>query len=115
MQVTREFQLDESQSFSMYRSPGYRDELSQNELTLPLQVISIRYDLSLLGHVSWLLCHVVYYPCTLTRHGDMLYLSETGGSDQKKEELTGDVAEDEIDRLLRKKDGMIQRKRDPQL
>ena len=45
----------------------------------------------------------------------MLYLSETGGSDQKKEELTGDVAEDEIDRLLRKKDGMIQRKRDPQL
>ena len=42
-EVTREFQLDETQSFSaVYRSPGYRDELSQRELGLTLQAIPIK-------------------------------------------------------------------------
>ena len=41
-QVTREFQLDESQSFSVYRSSGYRNELSQKELGLTLQAIPIK-------------------------------------------------------------------------
>ena len=41
-QVTREFQLDESQSFSVYRSAGYRNELSQKELGLTLQAIPIK-------------------------------------------------------------------------
>ena len=47
LQVTREFQLDESQSLSGYLSPGYRDELSQKELGLPLQAIPIKLVLRL--------------------------------------------------------------------
>ena len=48
------------------------------------------------------------------RHGDMLYLSETGGRGLQQE-TTKDVMEDEIDQLLKKRDGLIQRDRDPQL
>ena len=44
----------------------------------------------------------------------MLYLSETSGRDLQKE-TTKDVMEDEIDQLLKKRDGLIQRDRDPQL
>ena len=57
VQVTREFQLDESQSFSVYRSPGYRDELSQKELGLTLQAIPIK----LVVHVICPVCHVIIF------------------------------------------------------
>ena len=48
------------------------------------------------------------------RHGDMLYLSETSGRGLQQE-TTKDTMEDEIDQLLKKRDGLIQRDRDPQL
>ena len=41
----------------------------------------------------------------------MLYLLETSG----QKETTKDVMEVEIDQLLKKRDGLIQRDRDPQL
>ena len=44
----------------------------------------------------------------------MLYLSETSGRGLQKE-TTREVVEDEIDQLLKKRDGLIQRDRDPQL
>ena len=44
----------------------------------------------------------------------MLYLSETSGRGLQQE-TTKDVMEDEIDQLLKKRDGLIQRDRDPQL
>ena len=44
----------------------------------------------------------------------MLYLSETSGRGLQKE-TTREVMEDEIDQLLKKGDGLIQRDRDPQL
>ena len=50
----------------------------------------------------------------LNRHGDMLYLSETSGRGLQQE-TTKDTMEDEIDQLLKKRDGLIHRDRDPQL
>ena len=44
----------------------------------------------------------------------MLYLSETSGRGLQQE-TTKDVMEDEIDQLLKKRDGLIHRDRDPQL
>lgn len=47
----------------------------------------------------------------------MLYMVETGGEERANENKIErkEVAEDEIDRILSKKDGMIPRERDPQL
>ena len=44
----------------------------------------------------------------------MLYLSETSGR-VLQQETTKDTMEDEIDQLLKKRDGLIHRDRDPQL
>ena len=54
--------------------------------------------------------------CSL-RHGDMLYLSEKSGDSGGGGGGWGSVAveEDEVDRELGRRDGKIQRKRDPQL
>ena len=64
------------------------------------------------------------------RHGDMLYLQESGSGSQLSEEMdTGSasaaasgegskgqvVEEDEVDKVLSKADGRIMRKKDPQL
>ena len=117
-QVTREFQLDESQSFSVYRSAGYRNELSQKELGLTLQAIPIKLVRSARDffrvHVTCLVCHVILLCMVLNRHEDMLYLSETSGRGLQQE-TTKDTVEDEIDQLLKKRDGLIHRDRDPQL
>lgn len=47
----------------------------------------------------------------------MLYMVETGGEERANENKIErkEVVEDEIDRILSKKDGMIPRERDPQL
>ena len=44
----------------------------------------------------------------------MLYLSETSGRGLQQE-TTKDTMEDEIDQLLKNRDGLIHRDRDPQL
>ena len=59
------------------------------------------------------------------RHGDMLYLQESGSGqlseDMDTESATGErskgqlVEEDEVDKVLSKADGRIMRKKDPQL
>lgn len=71
--------------------------------------------LCIIVHVTWFV---------VCRHGDMLYMFvENKGEGVALEGATGgqndvkmlEVVEDKIDRLLRKKDGKIYRKRDPQL
>lgn len=55
---------------------------------------------------------------TFTSHGDMLYLLVKDSADGALEEpnkQTVDITEDPIDVILRKKDGKIYRKKDPQL
>ena len=64
--------------------------------------------------MTCLVCHVILLFMVLNRHGDMLYLSETGGRGLQQE-TTKDTMEDEIDQLLKKRDGLIHRDRDPQL
>lgn len=51
------------------------------------------------------------------RHGDMLYLSEKSGNSGVGGGGWGSAAveEDEVDRELGRRDGKIQRRRDPQL
>ena len=57
-----------------------------------------------------LVCHVIAFVLKQA-YRDMLYLLETSG----QKEMTKDVMEVEIDQLLKKRDGLIQRDRDPQL
>ena len=72
------------------------------------------------------------FPSLPPRHGDMLYLQESGSGGQLSEEMdTGSptssapaggegskgqvVEEDDVDKVLSKADGRIVRKKDPQL
>lgn len=91
-QITSVFSLDPSQSFSLYRSPGCKDELTQEHVNYPLSVIPIR-------------------------HGDMLYMNdkEVQGRSSDVSKKTVVIKEDEVDQILRKKDGKIYREKDPQL
>ena len=43
VQVISEFQLRSSDTFSLYRSPGLKDELTRSHLVLQLQRIPLRY------------------------------------------------------------------------
>ena len=63
------------------------------------------------------LTHSSPHLLTSLRHGDMLYLSEKSGDSGGGGGGWGSVAveEDEVDRELGRRDGKIQRKRDPQL
>lgn len=96
--VISEFKLTASASFSLYCSPGYRDELTTNHLQHQLQHIPIH-------------------------HGSLLYLLEdkagvvggaVGGATESRENGKA-VKEDEVDVLLSQQDGVIHRDRDPQL
>ena len=61
--------------------------------------------------------HVHTHTTHSLRHGDMLYLSEKSGNSGVGGGGWGSAAveEDEVDRELGRRDGKIQRRRDPQL
>lgn len=98
--VIQEFGLSPTESFSLFLSPGHRDELTSTHLEQTLKSIPLN-------------------------HGDMLYLLERSSTlvPVSSEPGVGDtvagmgdtVAEDNIDTILRRKDGKIHRQRDPQL
>ena len=58
-------------------------------------------------------CHHVI----IIRHGDMLYMAvqDTQNRSYEADKQYNNITEDSIDITLRKKDGKIYRKRDPQL
>ena len=75
--------------------------------------------------MSYISTHYSQTSLSLSRHGDMLYLQERGGGLGSEDMDTGPnqsdagnsqiVEEDEVDKILSKADGRIERKKDPQL
>lgn len=57
--------------------------------------------------------HSSHFPFTRCSHGDMLYLIVK--TDNETSEVKGHIEEDEVDKVLSKKDGQVGRERDPQL
>lgn len=91
--VISDFQLRTSDTFSLYRSPGLKDELTRLHLPMQLQHIPLN-------------------------HGDMLYLAEKKPSSAGAREpvaMVAGVQEEAVDCALAARDGKINRQRDPQL
>ena len=116
--MIKEFGIDSTVNFALFRSPGYRDELTQVHLNLQLQSIPVRYVSCALG----ILLPPDPTPCSAySSHGDMLYLQERKDglgsefTDLGKKNGLKEVEEDEVDKLLSKMDGRVVRQKDSQL